>query len=486
MDIRESALADYSKRKGYRAKVREYITSYFPTDRSERLKLLALTASFFFIIGAYTIAKELKDIVFSEVVGKNYIGLAKLLSMIFLVPAIFLYSKLVDKVNRYQLLSIYSGAFGVMGLIFSVLLGHGAIGLSNTNTDPYRLFGWFFYFFIEAYTPFLVSVFWAFANSINTPESAKNNYAVMVSGSKLGGMFMAAFAWFLLSIKDTTSVFHFSDIIRHQILLGVSSALLLVVPVVIYAMVKFVSSKHLHGYEAVYKAEKQREKSGENDTGVFSGLSMLFKYPYAFGMFAIVLFYEIIQTILNFQRLGIAKEGAETLSDFSASLFVMIFFVHFIGFIISVIGTKVLLEKLGEKRCLLLVPISTALLFTYFRMVDTQFAFFIFLIGIRSIHYAFSYPVRESLYILTVKEIKFKSKSWIDAFGAKFAKFSGSIFNSVTGSFDAALFLMAQSALFSVIIAGWVVVAYMLGTRFERALARNEVIGLDPQENQQA
>lgn len=208
---------------------------------------------------------------------------------------------------------------------------------------------------------------------------------------------------------------------------------------------------------------------------------MLVKYPYAFGIFLIVLFYEVIQTILNFQRLGIAKESAATVSGFGASLFKMIFFVHTIGFVISVVGTKALLEKLGEKRCLLLVPITTAVLFFYFRIVQTQMAFLIFLIGIRAIHYAFSYPVRESLYILTVKEIQFKSKSWIDAFGAKFAKTIGSIFNGVTATLGSAMFLFAQSALFSCIIGLWVLVAYLLGNRFEKAVARNEVIGLEPQ-----
>ena len=109
------------------------------------------------------------------------------------------------------------------------------------------------------------------------------------------------------------------------------------------------------------------------------------------------------------------------------------------------------------------------------------FAFMVFLVGIRSIHYAFSYPVRESLYILTVRDIKFKSKSWIDAFGSKFAKSTGSMFNFMTEGLSIPLFFTAQIFLFSGIIGVWVVVAYLLGTRFEKAVARNEVIGMDQQ-----
>ena len=472
MDTR-GTVTDYEVKKGIMSRMKRYFRAYLPQDRSERIKLLLLTLSFFLIIGAYTITKELKDIVFSEIVGKEYIWLAKLISIVLLVPSILLYSKFVDTLRRYQLLGGYSFAYGAVGLLFALLLNHPSIGLPNTDAGPYRIFGWLFYFFIEGYSPFVVSVFWSFVNSINNPESAKKNYALMVTGSKVGGMTTAAFAWVLLNIKDVS---FWSHTMRYQVLLGTASLLLLMVPIVLYLLIKKVAGSHLHGYEAVYQVGKKRAKAGESETGMFSGLSMLIKYPYAFGIFCVVLFYEIIQTILNFQRIGIAKEGAATVSEFGASLFAMIFFVHFVGFIISLVGTRVLLEKLGEKRCLLLVPISTALLFIFFRVMDTQFSFFVFLIGIRAIHYAFSYPVRESLYIPTVKEINFKSKSWTDAFGAKFAKATGSAFNGITVWLGLAA---AQSILFTGIIGLWVLVAYMLGSRFEKAIENNEVIGLE-------
>ena len=478
MEVKEGFMADSRFEKSTGDKIKDFFISFFPIEHHERTKLLLLTISFFLIIGAYTVAKELKDIVFTEIVGKNYMPIAKTITIILLIPSILIYSKFVDTLRRYQLLALYTFVFGAIGIIFSILLGHPTIGLPNTDANSNRLFGWIFYFFIESYTPFVVSVFWAFANSINSPESAKKGYALMVSGSKLGGMLTAALAYVILSIKSTAVL---SDTLRYQILLGGASFLLLLVPLVIFALVKYVSSRYLHGYEAVYQVEKQRIKSGESETGLFSGLMMLIKYPYAFGIFCIVLFYEIIQTILNYQRLGIAKESAATVSEFGASLFAIIFFVHFIGFIISMTGTKILLEKLGEKLCLLLVPFTTALLFLFFCVIGTPFAFMVFLVGIRSIHYAFSYPVRESLYILTVRDIKFKSKSWIDAFGSKFAKSTGSMFNFMTEGLSFPLFFTAQIFLFSGIIGVWVVVAYLLGTRFEKAVARNEVIGMDQQ-----
>ena len=165
----------------------------------ERLKFLFLSVVFFFVIGGYTITKELKDSIFASIIGKDYIPLAKILAMFVLVPAIFFYSVLVDRIRRYQLLMFYSIFFSIGGFVFTYFLGHPTIGLSNTHATPYRIFGWLFYFFIEGYSPFVVSVFWAFANSITSPQGAKRNYPYMVAASKVGGILSAGLAWYLLA-----------------------------------------------------------------------------------------------------------------------------------------------------------------------------------------------------------------------------------------------------------------------------------------------
>lgn len=451
--------------------------SFFEVEKHERLKLLLLTISFFVIIGSYTLAKELKDSIFASIVGREHIWEAKILFIIIMIPAIFLYSKLVDKLRRYKLLSFYSLAYALIGLTFTVLLAHPTIGLPNTQASPYRLFGWLFYFFVEGFSPFVVGLFWAFANSVTSPGGAKRNYGLMVSGSKLGGMLTAAFAWVLLSLSDTYG-YALTDTFKHQILLGLASVMLLFVPFFIYMLIKRVSGKELHGYEAVYKVEKKRAKEGKAQTGVFAGLKMFIQYPYVFGIFSIVFFYEVIHSVLSYQRVGMAQEHSVNISQTSTYLFKLIFLTHLVGFFISLFGTKALLEKLGERLCLLLVPLTTAVLFIYFFFSTTQFAFLAFYVALRSIHYGFSYPVRESLYIPTIKEMKFKSKSWIDAFGTKFAKSTGSVFNGLTTSFDAALFLTAQSFFFGAMLILWVIAAYLLGKRFEKAISRGEVIGL--------
>lgn len=463
-------------------KLKEFFNSLIKVEKQERLKLLLLTAAFFLVIGAYTLVKELKDSIFVSVVGKEYVPWARIAVMFILIPAILFYSFLVDKMRRYQLLCFYSVLYGIMGFVCIYLVGHPTIGIANTDTSPYRLFGWFFYFFIEGFSPFVVSVFWAFSNSVYGPEEAKNNYALLVSGSKIGGMLTAGFAMLILGYKNSLGCRLCTDVLSHQLLLGIFSLFVLCIPFVIYLLIKKVPGRYLHGYEAVYQVEKEKSKE-EQKPNILSGLVMLIKWPYILGIFGMLVFYETVQTVLSYQRLGLARSLSPVISDMSYFLFKVAFLQHLVGFFISFVGTRALLNRLGERICLLLIPISTGLLLFLFLANYTPNTLIIVLILLRSINYAFAQPVRESLYIPTIKDMKFKSKSWVDAFGGKFAKGFGSSFNAFSELVGSTLFFPIHTIFFTCIVIVWTLTAYLLGNRFNQAIARNEVIGIEDEQN---
>ena len=445
----------------------------------EGRKFIFLGVTFFFVIAAYTFTYELKNSIFVYVVGREYIPYAKFISLLVLVPAILFYSKLVDSLRRYYLITVYTAFYAIFSVVFAYFLGHPTIGLSNTDASPYRLFGWLFYFFIEGYSPFVVSVFWAFANSITNPAAAKARYGYMVSYSKVGGMFSASIAWFLLSWKMENGSHVFSDIVSHQLIMYISAALLGCIPFVIFYLVRTVPGRFLHGYEAVYRMEKEKSKEVK-EVGLFDGLTLLLRYPYVMGIFGMVFFYEVIIQVLSYLRIALAQSAALNISDMSGELFKTIFITHLVGFFISIFGTANLLRLLGEKRCLLLVPaISGALLIIFVASKHNSYALLAAFVVLKSVNYAFSWPVRESLYIPTVKEIKFKSKSWIDAFGSKFAKTTGGVFNSLAEGLPLTIFLSTHMVFFGVVVGLWFLTAYALGNNYEKAIENGKVIGAD-------
>jgi len=455
--------------------MRHIVGGLLNVEPQEKLKVFLLALAFFFVIIGYTVASDLKDAIFLNTVGRDWIPMAKISSMLVLVPAIFLYSIIVDRVRRYQLLTIYVIFYGLMSLVIAYFIGHETIGIVNTVTSPYRLFGWISYYFFEGYSPFVVGVFWAFANSVNSPDSAKRNYGLMVSGSKLGGILSAGGSWALFSWCAQKNSFAY-DVFAHQIVLVVSALAILVVPFVIYALIKKVPAQYLHGYEASYQVEKKREDAHKAKTGIFEGFIMLFRYPYVMGIFCMVYFYEIIATVLSYLKLGVAEKYIN-MSAKSAFLFKVALIAHVVGLFIAFIGTRALLAALGTRICLLLIPLLSGTLLFYAMVNGDAQAILFAVIALKAVNYAFSHPVRESLYIPTVKDIKFKSKSWIDAFGSKFAKSSGSTANMVMSWAGPDLFLAVHSFFFAFIVALWFLTAFLLGRRFETAVNKNEVIG---------
>lgn len=448
--------------------------------RYEAIKVLILSIIYFLVIVTYTLVKAMKNSIFLGVVGKEYVPIAKITAMVVLIPAVLFYSYLVDNVRRYQLLMIYSAFFGFALLVSAYLVGDTEIGIANTEKSPYRLFGWIFYFLNEGYSPFVLSVFWAYVNSVNNPNSAKKHYGLMIASSKLGGIFAAGLALIFLKLTGSLGTQLYSDVVNHQVLLVAAALFVLCIPFLIYLLIKKVPGRYLHGYEAVYQFEKERKEHQEEKPGVFDGLKMFFKWPYLLGIFGMVFFYEIVNTILSYQSLGIAQEGASGLSDVSSFFFQQELWMHLTGLVISLLGTSYLMMRFGERICLLLIPVLTGIVLTMFLFTYSDWSIMLAFVLLRSINYAFAQPVRESLYIPTVKEMKFKSKSWIDAFGSKLSKSTGSAVNILAAMVETgAPFLLFPFyvGIFAMITVLWTITAYLMGNRFERAVKNKEAIG---------
>jgi ATP:ADP antiporter, AAA family len=453
-----------------------------------RVKIAFLSAGFFLLVGSYTVVKELKNSVFMAVVGQEYLPWAKILAMFVLIPAVLVYAGLVDKLRRVQLLYAYAFFYGIAGIIFAVLMGHHSIGLPNTDSSGYRFYGWLFYFFVEGFNPFLIGVYWAFMNTINTPKQARRSYGLVVMGSKLGGIIITFVAWYFLKNACFWSESLAGDTVKHQLLMVGSSALVLLVPLVIWVMIRIIPKYFRRGYEAVYTVEKQRAKEEgpkkkSSTSGLFDGLWTIIKYPYVAGIFVTIGLYEVVTTVFSFHRLSVSKAMSTSMSEVTAFLLQQAGGTQVIGLVIALIGTHTLLRIFGERLCLLLVPVLTGVMLTLlainskFLFVSQASAVIFVYMGMQAVHYGFSSPLRESLYIPTVKSVKFKAKSWIDTFGAKFAKGAGSTFNMTTMAMTGFTLMAVQASFFSLIIGVWVVVAYLLGKKYDRTIANNEVIG---------
>lgn len=256
-------------------------------------------------------------------------------------------------------------------------------------------------------------------------------------------------------------------------------------PLVIIYLMKTTPRTSLHGYEAAYKFEKAREIRGET-TGIWNrikgmsdGLFELIKYPYMLGMFGMIFFWEVINVIFSYLRLGAAKEASGSTLDFGAYLYQQMVLFHLIGLVVVIVGTRTMVTWLGERRSLIAIPVLIGIIVAYYLLTRTLFAASLAFLLMRAVNYAFASPLRESLYIPTTKAVKFKTKSWIDSFGAKISKATGSCYNLLIQGIPVSAVFNVHVAFFAGMLVLWGMVAHFLGKRFETAVKKNELIGAD-------
>jgi len=453
-----------------------FFGSLWRIQKEFRSKVLLQSTTFLLMMACLAIWRPLKISVFCKIVGSSYIPEAKLYSLVFLIPLIITYSKLVDWLRRHQLLYCFTLFHGIGGLLFYYLLSHPVYGIANTNTDPYRITGWMFYFFMESFNAFLSTVFWSFADSINKPKDAKNYYGIIVSGSKIGGILSAGGLYLAISFMNNTKD---SVLLPHSLLIG--SFMLFGAAGSIYFLIKKVPGYYMHGYEAVYQLEKRKAKQKtsfvQTIKGALEGLIIILKNPYVLGIFAIIIFYEVMIVILDYRvalEADVSCHSVGSLTQFYALYYLL---MNSVGLIVSFFGTTTLLRLLGIRLSLFVFPIFSTfvILITYF--FPTAMVFFIALVCLRAVNYALNHPVREILYIPTTKDIKFKAKAWTDAFGSRIAKGGGSFINLGLKKLSPSFALVFSSVFTLGLLSTWIIIVYFLGNTLRDALKNKEIIG---------
>lgn len=436
-------------------------------------KFILFGLSYFFLFCAYTIAQVIKESIFTNTVGLYFINYARLGSVFILVPFVLFYSYLIDKMDKKNLVITMFCSYGILQCIGSLFLMHPTIGLSNTNSDAWRVFGWLFFFLIECFAPFMLSVFWAYVNSTSSPEQAKKQYSTIISFGTFGGVLSSVIAWLYFAGQKHTM----HTAYMHTIIIVSSSLLMLGSAFIIYYINKTMPEKQLTSYaERIGEAQ---EKPPKGD-GIFSGAKLVLTVPYVFGIFCIVFFYEITSMIIAFLKLYAVQHRSENVSQASALLFQVTTMTQAVAFLFSLVGTRNLMRKLGERICLFLIPLLISGSFLY--MVIAQFSFTSVVIGfilIRALNYSFIRPIKEVLYIPTDVETRYKAKSWIDTIGTKLAKGTGSACNILLSCFTGSGILLGFSSIFAVISIGWGTVSVFLGNRYRQIIKNKEIIGED-------
>ncbi len=445
-----------------------------------RLKVFLLSSTFLLMSSCLVIWRPLKIAIFSKMVGPTLIPDAKIYSLLILVPLILFYSTLVDWLKKHQLLYCFTIAHGIGGLIFAYLLSHPIHGIANTQIMPDRWLGWLFYCFMESFDAFFSTTFWSFADSINNPSDAKYYYGFYVVGSKIGGILAAGTLYMVLQYSTSASQV---SLLPQALVVG--SLLLFAAAYAIYYLVKKVPESKMHGYENAYQLEKHKQsekKSGFIQTvkNSFDGLRLMFKYPYVLGIFSMVMFYDTIIVILDYYVALLAHDSHPSIGGMTGFYARYYFLMNLIGLAIAFLGTTPMLRIFSIRYSLFVFPVLCFIILFFPFMFPYSWILTGTLIGLRALNYALNHPTREALYIPTTNDIKFKAKTWSDAFGSRIAKGTGSLINKMSSKYlGKSMALAASMGLSLGLTSIWIIVTYFLGRTLQNALDKKLVIGED-------
>jgi ATP:ADP antiporter, AAA family len=463
---------------GMLKKLTNKLLSMWEVEKEFRLKVFFLSLTFLLMSACQAIWRPLKTSIFAKMVGAEYVPDAKIYSLLFLIPLILIYSKLVDWLRRHQLLYWYTLFHGIGGIILYILLIHPVFGLANTDIGAHRFAGWILYFFMESNAAFMSMSFWSFADSVNSPKDAKNHYGLFVAGSKIGSMLTAGTLYLATTYL---SIIPDSVLLPNFLLAG--SILLIGAAFSIYLLMKFVPGYYMHGYKASYKIEKAKNKEKTKTSLLeklqkpFEGLIVMIKNPYVFGIFGLVMFYEITIVIFDYivlKTVNATHSTAGSLTSFYASYY---FLMNLVGLIITLFGTTPLLRVFGVTKALFVFPTVSIAILIVTIIYPNPTTMFIALIGLRALNYALNHPTREILYIPTTKAIKFKAKAWTDAFGGRISKGFGSGINKLLQKLAPATALFSSLFLSLGLISGWLVIVFFLSKTLQKTISGKTVIG---------
>ncbi len=433
-------------------------------SKEERRKFSLLAIVFSFTIGVYWLFRPVKDGVFLTMVGIDWQPIVKIMSVFVVIPIVFIYSKLVDRFPRHKLLYGLSVFYAIATVIFAFLILNPTIGIANTETSPWRILGWSWYLFVESFGSVMVALFWSFVADTTTPDSAKRGYSLIALGGQLGGL-IGPFAGGYIADNYGTG---------NALLFGAAGLLALTFSVWYY--MSSMPKAEMHGFGSGH-GKPLESKPGETKPkpGFGEGLRLLLTKPYLLGIFAVVSFYEIIVTILDFHFKALASQQyiGDALTSY-LSQYAM--WTNGVALASLLLGAGAVGRKLGLTRTLLLLPILVGLAVFILNLFPILSVAFALMVVSKGINYALNQPAKEQLYIPTSKDSKYKAKAWIDMFGSRSSKGLGSIITGSRGFVAPEVFMIITAAASFGMIGVWIFAALFLGRTHAKAVKEDRLV----------
>ncbi|MBM3429313.1 MAG: hypothetical protein FJX95_11085, partial [Bacteroidetes bacterium] len=339
----------------------------------------------------------------------------KMLSVFVVLGVVSVYNHLLDSnIPKHHLFYIFGTFYCVVFSVIAFLLMDPEMGLENKYQSEDRILGWVSYCAIESFGSVMVSLFWSFANSNISLETAKASYGVMVATAQVGSIIGPA----------VVNLFSNSWGLARCYFLG--ACIMLLLQGTMYYYVKTYGSAEeqqaIRDAEALAAGMKIKPTKKEK-AGILEGIYLFWEHNYVKGIFAISCLFMVEVTIVDFTLKILAKEyfaeefpcehldptcynaatgeyGLTEDATKAIASFMGLFGVatNSLSFLFSLLGTSAVIRYLGLRLTLLLFPSLCLIVIIVVRMHPTLYVVFLAMILLKANSYALNNPTKEILY----------------------------------------------------------------------------------------
>jgi AAA family ATP:ADP antiporter len=148
----------------------------------------------------------------------------------------------------------------------------------------------------------------------------------------------------------------------------------------------------------------------------WAGFRAVLRSPYLLGIAGYIVLMTLMGTLLYFTRLQMVAELGDDL-DLRTTIFARIDLITQLAtLVLQALIAGHLMRRIGVAFTLALLPVTVALGFIGLAIVGSLAALIVFEAVFRALQRAITRPARETLYTVTSRSDKYKSKAFIDTF----------------------------------------------------------------------
>ncbi|RPI22328.1 MAG: MFS transporter [Acidobacteria bacterium] len=371
----------------------------FDFDRRELPVVLLLFFFFFLVIAVFQILKPLKNGLFVERYGADLELYAKLGNIAVAALGVLFFSWLYGKLRRDQLIYALSGFF---------LACFGVFIWALANPEAWSI--WSFYFLGDLETTLMVAAFWAYATDLCSTDQAKRLFGVVGGGGVIGGWVGISVAKLLLSE------------IGMKGLLALSAGFMLAVIVLTAVTESLVQKTRQFRLPSRDQAKKAGTEAQRSQLGAaLDGARLVASSPYLLAIVVIMGSYEIASQVMDYQfKLQTqALQGVQNTQAFMTNVY---FFANLLSVIVQFFLVSLIMRKFGIKPALLVLPVAILASSTGFMLYPTLIISSLLVISDNGFNYSIQQTARESLYVVTSRDEKYKARAFTNMFVQRFAK----------------------------------------------------------------